>query len=106
MTADPKLTVDLPAIAGRHRAILDARTVDGLHNALLDSATDVPLLLAELARLWIQLLAARLQYANLRAAARATLSAERDGEPDPLAYLADELSGEWPADRPSTRDNR
>lgn len=102
MTAHPKLTVDLSAIAGRHRAIVDARTVDGLHNALLDSATDVPLLLAELARLWTQLLTVRLQYANLHAAARAALSAERDGESDPLAYLTDELSGEWP----STRDSR
>ena len=105
MTAHPKLTVDLSAIAGRHREIVDARTVDGLHNALLDSATDVPLLLAELARLWTQLLTLRLRYANLRAAAQAALSAERDGEPDPLAYLTDELSGQWP-DRPSTQDSR
>lgn len=106
MTAHPKLTVDLPAIAGRHRAILGAGTVDQLHNALLDSATDVPLLLAELARLWTQLLALRLRYANLRAAAQATLSADRDGEPDPLAYLTDELSGQWPTEPPSTRDRR
>ena len=101
MTAHPKLTVDLSAIAGRHRAVVNARTVDGRHNALLDSATDVPLLLAELTRLWTQLLTTRLQYANLHAAARAALSAERDGESDPLAYLTDELSGEWPSNRDS-----
>jgi hypothetical protein len=28
-----------------------------------------------------------MRYANLLAAARATLSAARDGEPDPLYYL-------------------
>lgn len=106
MTTHPELTVDLPAVAGRHRAIVNARTVDQLHNALLDSATDVPLLLAELARLWTQLLASRLQYADLRAAAQATLSAHRDGEPDALAYLTDELSGQWPTEPPSTGDSR
>jgi len=106
MAAHPKFTVDLPAIARRYRAVLRARTVDELHTALLDSAADIPLLLAELTRLWTQLLAVRLRYANLRAAARAALSAERDGEPDPLAYLADELSGQWPTDRPSTQDRR
>jgi hypothetical protein len=99
MTAHPKPTVDLAAIAGRHRAITDAHTTDGLRNALLDSAADVPALLAELARL-------RLQYADLRAAAQAAVSAERDHEPDPLAYLIDQLSGQWPSGRPSTEDNR
>lgn len=101
----PTLTVNLSAIAARHRAIVGARTVDGLHNALLDSATDVSLLLAELARLWSQLTATRLRYANLEAAARAVLAAQRDGESDPLAYLADELAGDWPTRTPlSTED--
>jgi hypothetical protein len=31
------------------------------------------------------------RYANLLAAARAALSAEHDGEPDPMWYLRDEL---------------
>lgn len=33
----------------------------------------------------------RLDYADLLAAARATLGAHRDGEDDPLSYLRDEL---------------
>lgn len=33
----------------------------------------------------------RLNYANLLASARATLTAWRDDEPDPLMYLIDEL---------------
>jgi hypothetical protein len=40
------------------------------------------------------------RYANLLAAARATLSAEQDGEADPMWYLRDELraTGHLPAD--------
>lgn len=34
----------------------------------------------------------RMRYANLLAAARATLTAARDGETNPLAYLIDELA--------------
>jgi len=49
-------------------------------------------LFAEIDRLSHTLATVRLEYANLLAAARATLGAHRDGETDPLAYLTDELS--------------
>lgn len=42
-------------------------------------------------RLCRELTAAQLQYANLLAAARATLAAARDGDPYALEFLADEL---------------
>jgi hypothetical protein len=45
-------------------------------------------------RLCRDLAALRLQYANLLAAARATLSAVRDDEPDALDYLTDELAAQ------------
>jgi hypothetical protein len=45
-------------------------------------------------RLCRELATTRLSYANLLAAARATLSAARDGEPDALEYLADELTAQ------------
>lgn len=102
----PKLTIDLPAIAARDRAVSDAETGMELAAALLDSAADVPLLLAELGRLWSQLLALRLDYANLRAAAQAAVSATYDGEPDPSAYLTDELDRAWPIEYQSTKDGR
>ena len=38
----------------------------------------------------------RLDRANLLAAARATIAAHHDGEPDPLAYLRDELNVQPP----------
>jgi len=38
--------------------------------------------------------ALRTEYANLLAAARATLTATIDGDPTPLAYLVDELAAQ------------
>jgi hypothetical protein len=55
---------------------------------------DVPALSAEITRLRSALLGARLDRANLAAAARATISAYHDGEPDPLSYLRDELTAQ------------
>jgi hypothetical protein len=54
----------------------------------------VPALTAEIARLNAELRAVRLDRANLAAAGRATLAASRDGEPDPLSYLRDELAAQ------------
>jgi hypothetical protein len=48
------------------------------------------------ARLAAELAAVRLESANRLAAMRAALRAERDGEPDPLEYLRDEI-GDYPA---------
>ena len=92
---NPEHSVDLDAIRLRHR-----RAVDGAPVALLSaSAADVPQLVSEVERLRAQLLVSQLANANLRAAARAALSAARDGESEPLAYLTDELTGQWPASR-------
>jgi hypothetical protein len=57
-----------------------ARYWHTIDNAL----TDIEELTAALAR-------TRLDYADLLAAARATLGAHDDGEDDPLSYLRDEL---------------
>jgi hypothetical protein len=91
---EPPNRVDLPAITARHRAAMRS---DGAHAALIASAADVPTLTAEVRRLRSELLRLRLAHANLRAAARAALAAHRDGDPESFAYLADELSGAWPA---------
>ena len=52
---------------------------------------DLPAILAELGQARSELEAVRLDRANLLAAIRATLGADAEGEPDPLAYLRDEL---------------
>lgn len=49
---------------------------------------------SETARLHRALAALRMHHANLLAAARATLTAARDGEAHPLAYLVDELGAQ------------
>jgi hypothetical protein len=54
--------------------------------------SDVPILSAELVQLRAELDETRLDRANLLAAARATIAAHYDGEPDPLSYLRDELT--------------
>jgi ABC-type transporter Mla subunit MlaD len=67
----------------------------------LESAlADTPALFAEITRLRAELADARLDRANLLAAARAVITAHSDGEPDPLTYLRDELAarGQLPAD--------
>ncbi|HVB46073.1 MAG TPA: hypothetical protein VNF47_25655 [Streptosporangiaceae bacterium] len=52
---------------------------------------DIPALAGMISRQGTDLAAARLHRANLAAAALAVLAATREGEPDPMAYLRDEL---------------
>lgn len=54
--------------------------------------SDMPTLSAEITQLRTELDETRLDRANLLAAARATIAAHNDGEPDPLSYLRDELA--------------
>jgi hypothetical protein len=61
-----------------------------IHAAL----ADIPDLTAEITRLHAELGTVRLDLANLAAAGRATLAACRNGDPDPLGYLRDELSAQ------------
>jgi hypothetical protein len=67
----------------------------------VEGALDDTLILTdEITRLTAELRSARLDHANLLAAVRAALSAVREGEPDPLSYLRDELTatGQAPQD--------
>ena len=69
---------------------------------------DCAALAADVARLGVQLRAARLDRANLLAAMRATLAADSDGEADPLWYLRDALNAarSAPQTSPGGRDAR
>jgi hypothetical protein len=53
--------------------------------------SDVPVLAEEITHLRDWLTACRIDRANLAAAGRATITAHRNGEPDSLSYLDDEL---------------
>lgn len=83
----PRPTLDLSAVLAH---LHDARSLR-TPAVLWIVVADVPVLLAEIDRLHSLTGLSRGQYADLLAAARATLSADRDGEADPLSYLRDEL---------------
>lgn len=109
----PRIRVDLDAVSTRYRGILRATTTEEMRSALVASVVDVPTLVydlevqvSEVDRLWRLLGSIRLQYANLAAAAQAALSAHRDGETEPLAYLTDELHGSWPTESRSAYRRR
>lgn len=91
--------IDLQEISTRNR---NARhIIAGFSRALptltevwhyLDAAlADTLRLSAEIQRQHADIAGIRLARANLLAAIRATLAAHREGEPDPFAYLRDEL---------------
>jgi hypothetical protein len=90
ITTEPKHypDADLQEVASRH---------DGATSALgtLTRALDtIPLLCAEIGRLRVRLARALTDLHNLIAAARATLGAHADGEPNPMYYLRDELDAQ------------
>lgn len=96
----PDSSIDLQEVANRNDAA--RHIIAGFSSAMptladiwrhLESALDdTPVLSAEITRLTAELHDARLDRANLLAAARATLSASLEGQSDPLSYLRDELT--------------
>jgi hypothetical protein len=102
MTTDPiapRPTLDQEAVWTHLRAALDRKTPLTVWTAI----ADIPVLLAELDRLARLLTWARTEFANLLATAHATLAADRDGEPDPLSYLRDQVATYAPSETGSSR---
>jgi len=97
----PRPTVDREAILTHLRAAQHRRTPVAIWTVI----ADIPVMLAEIHRLYALLSRARWDFADMLAAARATLDADRDGEADPLSYLRDEVSAHrpWP---PADGDGR
>jgi hypothetical protein len=84
--------IDLQEVASRNDTA--RRIVTGFSTTLPTLAGywhTIDTALADIAELSAALARTRLAYADLLAAARATLGAQHDGEPDPLSYLRDEL---------------
>jgi hypothetical protein len=96
----PPSAIDVPEVLSRNLAARDM--VSGFASAMptlsvawqhLQAAlADTRNLATEVTRLRAELVAMRLWHANALAAMRATIGAQRDGEPDPLYYIRDELS--------------
>jgi hypothetical protein len=92
MPRAPRPTVDEEAVWQHLRTALNRRTPFAIWTAI----ADIPVLLAELERVGTLLTSARAEFADLLAAARATLAAVEDGEPDALLYLRDHLAANGP----------
>jgi hypothetical protein len=88
-----------PDIEETARTHLHAALDHGTPLAAWTAIADIPLLLAEIDRLRILTTSARRHFADLLAAARATLAAHRDGEDDPLSYLHDQVAEHTGDDR-------
>lgn len=88
----PKPTLDLEAVRTHFRNALRYRTPTAMWTAL----ADIPVLLVELERVLGLLTRSRTEFANVLAAARATLAAVEESEADPLGYLRDEVAEHAP----------
>ncbi|MFF4771417.1 hypothetical protein ACFY05_01005 [Microtetraspora fusca] len=106
--------INLQEVRNQHRyttTLIDAhprtrpmlRTTPGA--AIITALDSIPALCDEVERLHVLLSLVRLEYADMVAAARATIAADREGEPDSLYYLRDELSarGLLPSGTPGPR---
>ena len=83
---------DLQEVTTRnHAARRIVATFAAIFPTLAPSWRTIDSALADVADLSSAFSRIRLAHADLLAAARATLGADRDGEPDPLSYLRDEL---------------
>ena len=102
MTNQPRTGPDLQEITATNRSTRDHiaqlsienPTPSGIWESIETALSDVPALAAEVSHLRTDLAKARLDRANLAAAARATIAAHAEGEPDPLSYLRDELAAQ------------
>jgi serine/threonine protein kinase HipA of HipAB toxin-antitoxin module len=91
---------DLQEIATRNRLArhlaeeFSEQLSSDIWRTLAAAFSDVPALSAEVVQLRADLAGARLDRANLAAAALAAVAAHEEGEPDPLSYVRDELQAQ------------
>ncbi len=96
----PYSAIDMSEVMSRNQIARDivsgfasaTPTLSAAWDQIRAALADVRDLATEVTRLSAELAVARLWYANALAAMRATIGAQRDGEPDPLYYLRDELN--------------
>jgi hypothetical protein len=99
MSDRPRTTAEQlqEAISRHHRIasylaeVLDTRHPDDIWPYLEAVLADITAMAAVIRRQGTDLAQARLDRANLAAAALAVITAAKDGEPDALSYLRDEL---------------
>jgi hypothetical protein len=87
-----QLSISPEEIASRLHDLADADLCEHCEIPVTCAMTDIARLLSQVRTLNDALAQARMRAANLEAAMRAALSAQVDGETDPLAYLRFELA--------------
>jgi hypothetical protein len=101
----PRLRVNLSTVRSHYAYANRRHTLHARRHANFLAISDIPALIAEIERLWAVACDACQRYANLRAAALASIAASQADEPDPLFYLRDELRASGPQ-RPRPRGRR
>ncbi|MBL7255945.1 hypothetical protein [Paractinoplanes lichenicola] len=97
----PRPTIDPEAVLAHLHAARSRPTPATVWTA----AADIPGLLTEIERLAELLSRAQWDFADLLAATRATLGADREGEADPLSYLRDAVAQHQPWPLPDERQS-
>jgi hypothetical protein len=92
----PRLHVNLSIVRGHYDYALRRHTSRARRYAHYLAIRDIPDLVAEVERLWRLACDASQGYADLRAAALASIAAYQADEPNPLFYLRDELHARRP----------
>ena len=87
----PRMRVNLDIVRGHHAYAIRPHIPTARRAACHAALRDIPVLAAEIERLWTLACQSHQRYADLRAAALACVAAWEAGEPDPLFYLRDEL---------------
>jgi hypothetical protein len=87
----PRLEVNLSIVRSHYDYALRRHTPRARRFAHWVAIRDIPVLVAEIERLWEVACEASQRYSDLRAAGLACIAASEAGEPDPLFYLRDEL---------------
>jgi hypothetical protein len=87
-----ELQVNLAVVESHYRDALRPHFPDRARAARYAAIRDIPYLLNEIERLWTLLTETQIRYANLRAAALASMSAYDAREMDPLSHLRAGLS--------------
>jgi hypothetical protein len=103
-TPFPRLQINLAVVRGHYADATRPHIPARARAAQFAAIRDIPPLIHEIERFWTLASEAQVRYANLRAAALATIAAHDAGDPDPFFYLRDELSA--PGQRGSGPERR
>jgi hypothetical protein len=92
--ASVQLQVNLIIVQGHYENAVRLHFWHGARAAQYVAIRDIPFLISEIERLWELLVEAKLRYANLQAAALATMTAYDAYQTDPLSHLRAALSAD------------